>query len=148
MSINPKHCSRFQLDSSTTQCRMGWPPCRVKILRRKVWLTPTARVPYSNAANIGERKTGMQSEFCTWQMHRCTSPGDGQTSCKVWLTSVEWRMCSNKAKTWNPLKFAGVPQTPETISAVSGPTFTILWGHVEVILLLTIFFWLLIWRRC
>jgi len=25
--------------------------------RRKVWLTPDARVPYSNAANIGERKT-------------------------------------------------------------------------------------------
>jgi len=26
----------------------------------------------------------------------------------------------------NPLKFVGVPQTPETISAVSGPKFTIL----------------------
>ena len=25
--------------------------------RRKVWLTPTAGVPCSNAANIGERKT-------------------------------------------------------------------------------------------
>jgi len=25
--------------------------------RRKVWLTPTARVPRSNAANTGERKT-------------------------------------------------------------------------------------------
>ena len=31
--------------------------------RRKVWLTPTAIVPCSNASNIGERKT--QSEFCT-----------------------------------------------------------------------------------
>jgi len=35
--------------------------------RRKVWLTLTARMPCSNAANIGERKTWMQSEFCTWQ---------------------------------------------------------------------------------
>jgi len=35
--------------------------------RRKVWLTPTARVPSSNAANIGERKTWTKSEFCTWQ---------------------------------------------------------------------------------
>jgi len=26
----------------------------------------------------------------------------------------------------NPLKFVGVPQTPEPISAVSGPKFTIL----------------------
>ena len=35
--------------------------------RRKVWLTLTARVPCSNAANIGERKTWTQSEFCTLQ---------------------------------------------------------------------------------
>ena len=37
----------------------------------------------------------------------CTSLGDGQTSCKVWLTSVERRRCSNKAKTRNSLKFMG-----------------------------------------
>ena len=29
--------------------------------------------------------------------------------------------CSNAAKTRKPLKFAGVPQTPEPISAASGP---------------------------
>jgi len=34
---------------------------------RKVWLTPAAGVPYSDAANIGERKTWTQSEFFTWQ---------------------------------------------------------------------------------
>jgi len=34
------------------------------------------------------------------------------------------------------LKFGGVPQTNETISAASGPKFTILWGHLEEILLL------------
>jgi len=32
--------------------------------RRKVWLTPTARVPCRNAANIGQRKTWTQSKFC------------------------------------------------------------------------------------
>jgi len=37
----------------------------------------------------------------------------------VWLSS-------NAAKTRNPLKFAGVPQTNETISAASRPKFTIL----------------------
>ena len=47
---------------------------------------------------------------------------------------------SNAAKTQNPLKFVGVSQTPEPISAVSGPKFTILWGHVEDILLLNKFF--------
>ena len=48
--------------------------------------------------------------------------------------------CSNDAKTQNPLKFDGVPQTNETISAASGPKFTILCGHVEEILLLNKFF--------
>jgi len=37
-----------------------------------------------------------------------------------------WSACSNAAKTRNPLKFAGVPQTNETISATSGPKFAIL----------------------
>jgi len=32
-----------------------------------VCLTPTTRVPRSNAANIGERKTWTQSKFCTRQ---------------------------------------------------------------------------------
>ena len=48
--------------------------------------------------------------------------------------------CSNAAKTRNPLKFAGVPQTTGSVSAASGPKFTILWGHVEDILLLNKFF--------
>ena len=48
--------------------------------------------------------------------------------------------CSNAAKTQNPLKFVGVPQTPELISAVSWPKFTILSGHVEEVLLLNKFF--------
>ena len=51
----------------------------------------------------------------------------------VWL-------CSNAAKTPNPLKFAGVPQTNEIIPAASGPKFTILQEHVGKILLLNKFF--------
>jgi len=34
--------------------------------------------------------------------------------------------CSNAAKTRNPLKLPGVPQTNEMISAASAPKFTIL----------------------
>ena len=34
--------------------------------------------------------------------------------------------CSNAAKTRKPLKVAGLPQTPETISVASEPKFTIL----------------------
>jgi len=57
--------------------------------------------------------------------------------------SLEWKVvtirplmaCLNEAivanvsKTRNPLKFAGVPQTRQQISAVSRPKFTILSGH-------------------
>ena len=51
----------------------------------------------------------------------------------VWLTPTTRVPCSNTAKTRNPLKLPQVPQTNETISAASGPKFTILWGHVGVI---------------
>jgi len=47
--------------------------------------------------------------------------------------------CSNAAKTQKPLKVAGVPQTPETISAASGPKFTIFWAHVEYCCLTSFF---------
>jgi len=70
----------------------------------------------------------------------CTSPRDRQTSCTVWLTSIERRRCSNEANMQNTLKFAGVPQTPDPISAANGLTFTILCGHVEEILLFNKFF--------
>jgi len=59
---------------------------------------------------------------------------------KVCLTPTTGVPCSNAAKTRNLLKFAGVPQTNETISAASMSKFTILWGHVEEILLLNKFF--------
>jgi len=45
---------------------------------------------------------------------------------KVWLTPNSGVPCSNAAKTRNPLKFAGVPQTPEPISAFNGPKFAVL----------------------
>jgi len=56
--------------------------------------------------------------------------------CKVWLTPTTWLPCSNAANTRKPLKLGGVPQTGKPISDTSGPKFTILWGHVEEILLL------------
>ena len=48
--------------------------------------------------------------------------------------------CSSAAKTQNPLKFAGVPQTRQQISAISGPKFTVLYGHVGEIMLFNKFF--------
>jgi len=58
----------------------------------------------------------------------------------VWLTPTARVPYSNGAKTRNPLKFVGVPQTRQRISAVSRLKFTILSGHVEEVLLLNKFF--------
>ena len=58
----------------------------------------------------------------------------------VWLTPTTRVPCSNAAKTRKPLKFAGVPQTCQQISAVSRPKFTILRGHVEEVSLFNNFF--------
>jgi len=103
----------------------------------------------------GQRPTfyhcATQNEFCTGQnsvkgqeppkMYTyCSSPGDRQTSCKVWLASGERRRCSNEGKTRNPLKLARVLQTRQQISAASGSKFTILCRHVEEILLVNKFF--------
>jgi len=52
----------------------------------------------------------------------------------VWLTPTTRVPCSNAAKTRNPLKFSGVPQTHQQISAASRPKFTISeqgMGHSE-----------------
>jgi len=45
-----------------------------------------------------------------------------------------------KPRSRKPLKFPGMPQTNETISAASGPKFAILWGHVKEVLLFNKFF--------
>jgi len=50
----------------------------------------------------------------------------------VWLTPTNRLPCSNAAKRRNPLKFAGVPQTRQQISAASRPKFTILQGHCDI----------------
>jgi len=59
---------------------------------------------------------------------------------KVWLTPTTRVPCSNAAKMRNPLKFAGVPQTCQQISAISRSKFAILWGHVEEVLAFNKFF--------
>ena len=68
------------------------------------------------------------------------SPGESETSCTLWLASVERRCCSNEAEMRKPLKLAGVPKINKMISAASRPKFTRLQGHVEEILLLNKFF--------
>jgi len=45
----------------------------------------------------------------------------------IYKALTERRLHSNEAKMRNTLKFAGVPQTPYGISAVSGLKFAIFW---------------------
>jgi len=42
----------------------------------------------------------------------------------IWFMPSTRVPCSNSAKMRHPLKFAGVPQTHQQISANSGPNFT------------------------
>jgi len=56
-------------------------------------------------------------------------PNIGGTLCSTpqRLADAHYHVpCCNAAKTRNPLTLAGVPQTNETISAASGPKFTVL----------------------
>ena len=58
----------------------------------------------------------------------------------VWLMPTTSVPCSSADKTRNPLKFTGVPQTRQQISAVSRAKFTILSGHVEEVSIFNSFF--------
>ena len=56
-------------------------------------------------------------------------PNTGGALCSTPLSFADAHTrvpCSNAAKTRNPLKLAGVPETRQQMSAVSGPQFTIL----------------------
>ena len=57
-----------------------------------------------------------------------SAQSDGRPAKYRWrplFNAAVW-LCSNAANVRNPLKLPGVPQTNKTISAASGPKFTIL----------------------
>jgi len=70
---------------------------------------PTARVPCSNAANIGECKLWMQSEFCTCQ--NCIT---GKKPLLVYIYSVPAQQTAkHRAKFgWPPLSDVGAVMIP------------------------------------
>jgi len=79
-----------------------------------------------------ETRQGKKTELEMWaNAQRDGRPAEYRwrplLNAAVWLTATTSVPCSNAAKTRNLLKLAGVPQTNETISAVSVPKFTILW---------------------
>ena len=54
--------------------------------RRKVWLTPAAGVPCSNAANIGERKIGRKVNFAPGKI-----PPDGSSPPKMYILYIVYQ---------------------------------------------------------
>jgi len=84
-----------------------------------------------------EIRRGKKIEVEMWANMMAALPNIGVHSVqrrKVWLPTAGVP-CSNAAKTRNPLKFARVPQYRQQFSAVIGPNFTILRGHVEEVLM-------------
>jgi len=71
--------------------------------------------------------------------HDARLPNIGGALCSTPQSLADAHYLTTAAKTRNPLKLAGVPQTRQRISAASGSMFTILWGHLEDILLLNKF---------
>ena len=70
-------------------------------------------------------------------------PNKGGALCSTpqsWLMPTTRVPCSNASKTRKPLKFAGVPQTRQQISAVRRPKFTILQGHMGEVSVFNTFF--------
>jgi len=106
------------------------------VARCKLRLMPPAQMPWSNAANIGERKTWMQSKFCTGKIpswgnspQKCIYSAPAQEMAKHranfgWLPLSE--IAAVTKPRCEPIKFFGVPQINLPISAASGPKFAIL----------------------
>jgi len=91
------------------------------------WIIARARMKLA----IYPQSTAEQMELEMWD----NAQRDGRPAEYRWrplfnaavcLTPTTTVPCSNAAKTRNAFKLPGVPQTNETISAASGPKFTIL----------------------
>ena len=92
------------------QPNTGGAVCESSVIpRHKVWRTAAARVPCRNAANIGERKTWMQSDFCSWQ----NSVGGGKRPQKCIYSVPVQEMAKHRAKFgWLPFSDVAAATKP------------------------------------
>jgi len=119
-------------------------------------------VPFLHSQEYTSTDRVTPNETSFWQKKMLSQKK--QTTTRMWdnvqldgrPAEYRWRPLFNAAKFgWRPVlecravmlprcetcwNLLGCPQTNEPISAVSGPKFTILWGHLEEILLLNKFF--------
>ena len=122
------------------RAKFGWPPVNdvaavTKPRRETRWNMLTPPEPISAVS-------GPKIPYCgnVWNRHCCLI-----SFSRLSIHALVAKMHPNKVARWCPdgdflAIFVGVPQAPEPTSAVSRPKFTILWGHVEDILLLNKFF--------
>ena len=146
-----------ELGPLLTQCgqRRGLPACQVS----SWYIQPFSRNTSMSGIDRQDKKKDRQpSDRTQWTVLQTVAQN---TKTKMWANAqrdgrpAKYRWCplfnaakfgchllpsSNAAKTRKPLKFAQVPQTRQRISAVSGPKFTILWGHMDEVLLFNSFF--------
>ena len=111
--------------------------------RRKAWLTPTARVLCSNAANTGKRKTWTQSEFCTWpnsvrgqQPQKCMCSVQAHETAKHhakcgWppLSNIAAVTKSRRETRWNVLECAKLANRSQPLVGRSSPYCENMWGR-------------------
>jgi len=95
----------------------------------------TGRIPFLLPNQQCQSTEGKQQLECgPMPKVMAALPNIGGALCSTPRRLADAQYC-NTAKTLNPLKLAGVPQTTGPISAASGPKFTTLCGYVEILLL-------------
>ena len=101
----------------------------INLFSRKIFLEVIKKM-IQGKTRYNEYKNNLQLE--TWaKAQRYGRPAEYRWRPLFNATKFGWHpllecRAVNAAKTWNPLKFAGVPQTRQQISAASEPKSTIL----------------------
>ena len=106
--------------ASATNSQLGKYIIRVKF-KNEILCTPLSSSCYSDV----HFNHLLQVKFY-YAIQRANQVAPSVQRRRVWLVPTTSVQCSNAAKTRKPLKFAGVPQTRQQISAVSRPKFTVL----------------------
>jgi len=129
-----------------TQPNIGGALCESSMIpflvpRHKVWLMPAARVPCSNAGNIGQCKTWMQNEFCSWKNsvggkspQKCIYSVPAQKTAKhpakcCWrlLSDIGAVMKRRRETGWNLLGCPKLPNRSQLLVGRSSPYCENMW---------------------
>ena len=114
--------STFPMSSRTATCASASASSRCSSKSTRTFLSRFGRQGYAT-----KKQTKLECGPMPNVMVALPNIGGALCSTPQSFADAHYYMpCSNAAKTRKTLKIAGVPQTPETISAASGSKFTIL----------------------